>query len=50
MKQYSVHINDTSSLPCWEVFYGSEWLGTFGRKTDAELFAKFKQINDILST
>ncbi len=47
---YSIHSNQNNLLPEWEVFNNSEWLASFSRKSDAELFVKIKQINDILST
>lgn len=55
MSTYSIHLNTNNRLPEWEVFENppegnSTWLASFGSEADAKLFAKIKQINEILTS
>lgn len=34
----------------WDVFADDEWIACFDYETDADLFIRFKRINDILTS
>jgi hypothetical protein len=50
MSEWTVTQDKDRVLGLWVVHYGQAWIAEFARKADAELFVKFKRIEEIITS